>query len=121
MKFPCDSHLLRGHSGSLPPCPPGLNSGNEARQHHTSCKHKEHASKTVDVQGTGTFLGAHSRVQVTWALSGPPLQLQNIHVPILLQLQDPKHSMEQTCDQQPLFFPLLKLTILLRPETSSIN
>lgn len=81
-------YLLGRNSRALPPRPPTLHHGDEAGEHHTSCQDAENASKAVDVQGVAALPRLHRAVQVTGAVPGPPLQLQYVHVSVLLELQD---------------------------------
>ena len=82
-------YLFRWNPGAFPLVPPRLQHGYKAGEDNASSQDTKNPCKALYVQGASFLLCVHWGVQVTLPILGPPLVLQNVHVTILLKLQDP--------------------------------
>lgn len=69
--------------------PPQLQGSHQAGEEEANGQDAEDPSKTVQLQGFAIGLGAGVAGEVTAACVRPPLLLEHIQVPCVLQLQDP--------------------------------
>ena len=83
-------HLFGLGSAARVAVPPGLQSGHQQGQQQPRRQDAEDAGEAVQPQGPALWLGVGVAVQVAAAPPGPPLLLQDVQVPLLLELQDPE-------------------------------
>jgi hypothetical protein len=69
--------------------PPQLQGSHQAGQEEANGQDAEDPSKAVQLEGFAISLGAGVAGEVTAACVWPPLLLEYIQVPCVLQLQDP--------------------------------
>lgn len=69
--------------------PPQLQGGHEAGEEQANSQDAEDTGKAVQLEGFAISLGAGVAGEVTAASVWPPLLLEDVQVPCVLELQDP--------------------------------
>lgn len=108
-------YLFWRDPGAFPLVPPRLQHGYKAGEDNSSSQDTKHPCKALYVQGTSFLLCVHWGVQVTLAILWPPFVLQDIHITILLKLQNPwrertNHVLQllPDCTALPFIIPALE-------------